>query len=61
MKKWLPTKIKLLRKALHILLLLKSPTNKYVVKCSQELDKLIVEYQKSIIKPKRNKVKSKAA
>lgn len=47
--------IDLLRTLLYSLLSKKSPTDKHVVNCSQELDKLIVEYQKILLNnSKRN-------
>lgn len=42
---YLKYKIKLNRKVIYFLLEFLEPSNKYVVRCSQNLDKLIVEYQ----------------
>lgn len=42
---YLNCKIKLNRKVMYFLLEFLEPSNKYVVRCSQNLDKLIVEYQ----------------
>lgn len=42
---YLKYKIKLNRKVMYLLLEFLKPSNKYVVHCSQTLDKLIVEYQ----------------
>ena len=40
-------KLESLRNILHILLNFKNPTDKIVVFCSQQLDKVLVEYHKS--------------
>jgi Spo0E like sporulation regulatory protein. len=42
--------IESLRDKLCCLLLNKKPTDTEVVKCSQELDKLILEYEKKVLK-----------
>ncbi|WP_040212190.1 aspartyl-phosphate phosphatase Spo0E family protein [Clostridium polynesiense] len=42
---FLKFKIKTVRKLMYLLLEFLKPSNKYVVVCSQILDKLIVEYQ----------------
>lgn len=44
--KWLCKNIELLKTVLNNLLKVKPPTDKQVVNCSQQLDKLIVQYQK---------------
>ena len=44
--KILKLKLEFLRNILHILLSIKNPTDKIVVCCSQQLDKVIVKYYK---------------
>lgn len=46
---YLKYKIKLVRKVMYLLLEFLEPSNKYVVKCSQALDTLIVDFQRAAI------------
>lgn len=48
-------KIKIVRMLMHILLGFNSPSNKYVIKCSQFLDTLIVKSQLDLINKKKKK------
>ncbi|WP_426349584.1 aspartyl-phosphate phosphatase Spo0E family protein [Alloiococcus sp. CFN-8] len=48
-------KIKIVRRLMHILLGFNSTSNKYVIKCSQHLDTLIVKSQLDLINKKKNK------
>ena len=50
-------KIKIVRRLMHILLGFISPSNKYVVRCSQFLDTLIVKSQLNLINKSKNKNK----
>lgn len=42
----LDRKIECLRENLQVLLLYNAPTSPQVIECSQELDKLLIEYEK---------------
>ena len=48
-------KIKIVRRLMHILLGFNSPSNKYVIKCSQFLDTLIVKSQLDLIHKNKKK------
>ncbi|MGM9972646.1 MAG: Spo0E family sporulation regulatory protein-aspartic acid phosphatase [Clostridiaceae bacterium] len=48
-------KIRIVRRLMHILLGFNSPSNKYVIKCSQFLDTLIVKSQLDLINKNKNK------
>ena len=48
-------KIKIVRRLMHALLYFTSPSNRYVIKCSQFLDVLIVRSQLDIMKKSRKR------
>ena len=48
-------KIKIVRRLMHILLGFNSTSNKYVIKCSQYLDTLIVKSQLDLINKNKKK------